>query len=82
MNRYLIHFLGIIYMISSACNAQQQASSVDATTTSLFTWDNFDEKILTYEPSQRKGVLTKDYERGMTILRETRSNTKTTTPIT
>jgi hypothetical protein len=65
-----LFFILIPILTFSSCSAQQEKEP------SLFTLQNFDEKILSYSPPKRPGVEEKDYQRGLTILEETRSNTQ------
>ncbi|MFK7782093.1 MAG: hypothetical protein AB8B90_07045, partial [Psychroserpens sp.] len=61
--KYLI--LIISFLIFSISNGQQLSTD--------FTYEDFGNQILKYEPIQRAGVTDKDFKRGLTILDETKS---------
>ena len=71
MKNLITLLLGIFVCLLSSCYGQS-ASPIS----SEFTWENFDQNILSYSPQKQAHVSQKDYDRGMTILRETRSNTQ------
>lgn len=71
----MLHFRSLVMflfasLIFNSCNGQQKTSPA------IFTFDNFDRKILDYEPVRRSGVDEKAYRKGKFFLSETRSATK------